>query len=110
MVIGMSQTVKLLLVLLVLLAFGGEGVANALPEHDHHSESVLTEGPLETPESEHGKHAIHGCGVCHHMVDGRLLVIGVVAVATDHKYHFTGDRMSSRALEPPFQPPIEISV
>ena len=39
-----------------------------------------------------------------------LLVIGVVAVATDHKYHFTGDRMSSRALEPPFQPPIEVSV
>jgi hypothetical protein len=106
----MNGVVKLLLVLLVLLAFGGEGVANVLPEHDHHSESVLSEGPIETPESEHGKHAIHGCGVCHHMVDGRLLMIGVIAIATDHKYDFTGDRMSSRALEPPFQPPIEISV
>ncbi|WP_370372855.1 hypothetical protein [Henriciella pelagia] len=101
---------KLLMVLLVLLVFGGEGVASVLPEHDHHSEAVLGEGPVEVPENEHGRHAIHGCGVCHHMVDGRLLVIGVMAIATDHKYDFTADRISSRALEPPFQPPIEFSV
>jgi len=106
----MNGAVKLFLVLMLFLAMGGEGVASVAPEHDHHSDLTMVEEPAEAPDREHGNHAIHGCGVCHHMVDGRLLVIGVAVNTSGHKYYFAGDRMSSRALEPPFQPPIEISV
>jgi hypothetical protein len=47
--------------------------------------------------------------VCHHMVDGRAHLSSVALISSHHQYERTSDRVSSRALEPPFQPPIEVS-
>jgi len=105
----MNGVVKFFMAVAMLLVLGGESVANAMPDHDHHTRAELAEVPMDAPDANHGNHMIHGCGACHHLVDGRLLVVAVVAMISDHKYDFTAERVSSRALEPPFQPPIEIS-
>lgn len=106
----MNGVVKFFMAVAMLLVLGGEGVANAVPDHDHHTRAELAEGPMEAPDADHGNHMIHGCGVCHHLVDGRSLVVAIEVEVSDHKYDFIAERVSSRALEPPFQPPIEISV
>jgi len=93
----------------IFIALGGDGVAEAVPDHDHFFDNVL-KAMAETPnDSEYGKHAVHGCGVCHHLGDGLSLLSVVVPIATSLRYELSNDRVSSRALEPPFQPPIEVS-
>ena len=105
----MNDVVKLAMVVVMLLALGGEGLAAAAPDHDHHIDVEFADENREAPESDHGKHAVHGCGVCHHMVDGRAHLSSVALISSHHQYERTSDRVSSRALEPPFQPPIEVS-
>ena len=105
----MNGVVKFFMAVAMLLVLGGEGIANAIPDHDHHSRAELAEEPTDAPDADHGNHMIHGCGVCHHLVDERSLVVAIEAEVSAQKYGFIAERVSSRALEPPFQPPIEIS-
>lgn len=105
----MNGFVKLFVVMVMFFALGGEGLAAAAPDHDHHIDHAFEVDVNEPTDAEHGKHAVHGCGVCHHLVDGRPLLSVVVPIATSHRYDLSSDRVSSRALEPPFQPPIDVS-
>ena len=106
----MNGILTRLLLLVMLLAFGGEAAAATMPDHDHHSEVTLAVDQGGMPDSDHGKHAIHACGVCHHLVDGRLNYASVEQSLSQHRYDVTSDRVSSREVEPPFQPPIGVSV
>ncbi|WP_420434761.1 hypothetical protein [Hyphobacterium sp.] len=105
----MRISLQFILLIAMTISLGGEAVLAASPDHDHHIDSVLEVEADSPTDAEYGKHAVHGCGVCHHLVDVRPLLSVVVPIATSHRYDLTSDRVYSRALEPPFQPPIDVS-
>lgn len=106
----MRISLQFIILIAVTISMGGEAMLAASADHDHHVDSVLdieSHGPADT---DHGSHALHGCGVCHHVVGSRSLLLVVDMTATEHHLDLSSERVSSRALEPPFQPPIEVSV
>lgn len=105
----MRISLQFILLIAVTISLGGETVLAASPDHDHHVDSVLNIDDRESADTEHGKHALHGCGVCHHVVDVPSFPSVVSPPKTEHRYDLSSDRVSSRALEPPFQPPIDVS-
>ncbi|MHA6287146.1 hypothetical protein [Maricaulis sp. CAU 1757] len=109
--------------LLFMVGLGAEAVSAASPGHDHHvlnGEVIEQQAPKvsgddadtsnDYEQSEHGRHALHGCGVCHHAIGFGLAVTSPYQRQLPVRFPPIDDRMRSRSPEPPFTPPIAVSV
>lgn len=113
---------KPFILLAFLIGFGFETASAATPGHDHHvvesghydqADSATSNGTSDIPEknenSEHGRHALHGCGVCHHAIGFGLAISSPYQQQLPVRFGRFDDRMNSRPPEPPFTPPIAVS-
>ena len=89
---------------LFLVAFASEAGVAATPSLDHHE--IVSLDRDDEPQSDHGQHALHACGACHHAVDLRLGAIAPPAERHLGAHPAYSDRAPPSATEPPFQPPI----
>lgn len=105
----MIAPIKILLVAFAVLALTGEIVSSAAPDHDHHSDETFVEFDAGQSAPVNPAHAPHVCIACHNMMDTRAIIEASIAVSSAATFVFLNDRFRTRALEPPFQPPIEIS-
>ena len=105
----MIAPIKILLVAFAVLALTGEIVSSAAPDHDHHSGETFVEFDAGQSAPVNPSHAPHVCIACHNMMDTRAIIEASIAVSSAATFVFPNDRFRTRALEPPFQPPIGIS-
>ncbi len=105
----MTASIKILLVAFAILALAGEIVSSAAPDHDHHSDETFVEFDAGQSAPEDSSHVAHVCIACHNMMDKTAVIDAFVAVSSAASFVFPNDRFRTRALDPPFQPPIEIS-
>ena len=105
----MIAPIKILLAAFAVLALTGEIVSSAAPDHDHHSDETFVEFDAGQSAPVNPAHAPHVCIACHNMMDTRAIIEASIAVSSAATFVFPDVRFRTRALEPPFQPPIEIS-
>lgn len=116
------NVLKFLVLVTFLFGLGAEAVSAATLGHDHHvieSEAVdLIDGvetgdapviPNNNENSEHGRHALHGCGVCHHAVGFTITIISPFQKLLPVRFKRLDDRLISQIPEPPYNPPIGVS-
>lgn len=116
------KLVKNFLLLAFLFGFGFETATAATPGHDHHvvelgnydqadgsTSNDTSDLPEKNDDSEHGRHALHGCGVCHHAIGFGLTITSPYQQQLPVRFRQFDDRMNSRPPEPPFTPPIAVS-
>lgn len=102
------KIVRAILAALFFSAFAGEAVVAMGSDHDHHSSSSIERDG--EPSSDHGDHALHACGACHHAVGGSFGTVSSPSALKSGRYRIFSDRVRSFTSDPPFQPPIEFSV
>ena len=116
------NVLKFLVLVTFLFGLVAEAVSAATPGHDHHvieSEAVDQIDGVETGDapvipnnnenSEHGRHALHGCGVCHHAVGFTITIISPFQKLLPVRFKRLDDRLISQIPEPPYNPPIGVS-
>lgn len=105
----MNLGVKILLVAVAFFALASEVASSAAPDHDHHSDERFVEIDVGQSEPASSAHAAHMCVACHNLMDPRAGFEASIEVSSTPSFVFPDVRFRTRALEPPFQPPIEIS-
>lgn len=104
------------ILLLFLFGFGIEAVSASVPARDHHTAgSLLVEqidgpiSPSDEDNSDHGRHALHGCGVCHHAIGFIVSIACPYHKLTVVRFRSPERQMASSFPEPLYIPPIEVS-
>lgn len=94
----------------LLFSLIGGGLETHAPDHDHHHVGIEFSSEIaQTPDLDKSDFLHTACGVCHHMIGGAEHLQLVVFVSQHHGQDWINERVSSRAIKPPFEPPIVVS-